>query len=192
MKKSFIAIALLCSMFLTSCSSADLYIGDNGNWWDGKKDLGIIAQGPQGEQGVQGPQGEQGIQGPQGEQGIQGPQGEQGIQGPQGPQGVQGPQGEQGNSPYIGANGNWWIGDIDTGVLADFSADNRKISDGLYFTTTTVNGKAGMVVYEYEGTDTEVVIPNYVGSVPVIGSPLKVSRPSFSRASSEVVITLDT
>ncbi len=147
-------------MFLTSCSSADLYIGDNGNWWDGKKDLGIIAQGPQGEQGIQGPQGEQGVQGPQGEQGIQGPQGEQGVQGP---------QGEQGNSPYIGANGNWWIGDIDTGVLADFSADNRKISDGLYFTTTTVNGKAGMVVYEYEGTDTEVVIPNYVGSVPVIG-----------------------
>jgi predicted phosphodiesterase len=28
MKKSFIAIVLLCSMFLTSCSSADLHIGD--------------------------------------------------------------------------------------------------------------------------------------------------------------------
>ncbi|MBQ9731452.1 MAG: hypothetical protein IJV94_05060 [Bacilli bacterium] len=99
-------------------------------------------QGPQGEQGVQGetgpqgPQGEQGIQGetgpqgPQGEQGIQGetgpqgPQGEQGIQGetgPQGPQGEQGIQGEpgkDGQTPYIGENGNWWIGQEDTGIVA--------------------------------------------------------------------------
>jgi len=168
MKKVFLAIVCILTLLLTACAP-DLYIGENGNWWNGDKDLGITAQGPQGEQGYRGPQGvrgEQGIQGPQGEQGIQGPQGEQGIQGPQGEQGVQGPQGE---SPYIGPNGNWWVGNVDTGVLADYSGDNRKISDGLFFTTTTVNGVAGMVVTEYEGTDLDVVIPNYVGSVPVIG-----------------------
>ena len=160
MKKIIAVLLAVSSLFLTACSSPDLYIGSNGNWWEGDKDLGIIAQGPQGEQGIQGPQGEQGLQGPQGEQGIQGPQGEQGVQGS---------QGEQGNSPYIGENGNWWIGDKDTGVLADYSANDRKISDGLFFITTTVCGKAGMIVTDYEGSDKDVVIPNYVGSVPVIG-----------------------
>lgn len=36
---------------------------------------------------------------------------------------VQGPRGEKGdpgNSPYIGINGNWWVGDFDTGVQALF------------------------------------------------------------------------
>lgn len=27
-------------------------------------------------------------------------------------------KGEQGDTPYIGSNGNWWIGDVDTGVSA--------------------------------------------------------------------------
>ena len=35
-----------------------------------------------------------------------------GIQGPQGPQGI------PGNTPYIGSNGNWWVGNTDTGVSA--------------------------------------------------------------------------
>lgn len=160
MKKIFISLLILLSLALTSCSSVDLYIGENGNWWNGDEDLGIVAQGPQGEQGPQGIQGERGEQGPQG---IQGEQGEWGIQGDEG---LQGPQGE---TPYIGENGNWWIGDEDTGILADYSADDRKISDGLFFMTATVAGKAGFVVYEYEGISTDVVIPNYVGSVPVIG-----------------------
>lgn len=48
-----------------------------------------------------------------------GQKGEKGDQGPQGPAGVQGEQGEQGVAgltPYIGENGNWWIGDTDLGV----------------------------------------------------------------------------
>ena len=77
--------------------------------------------------------------------------------------------GNDGLTPYIGANGNWWIGNTDTGVLADYSQENRQISDGLSFVARTVGGKAGMVVSFYNGNDTDVVIPNYVGSVPVIG-----------------------
>lgn len=41
-----------------------------------------------------------------------------GPQGPQGPQGEQGPAGPAGETPYIGDNGNWWIGDYDTGIFA--------------------------------------------------------------------------
>lgn len=77
--------------------------------------------------------------------------------------------GRNGETPFIGENGNWWIGTEDTGVLADPSADERRFSDGLYFRTTTVNGKAGLVVSSYNGADKDVVIPNYAGLVPVIG-----------------------
>jgi hypothetical protein len=93
-----------------------------------KGDTGL--QGPQGIQGLQGevgPQGEQGIQGEKGETGAQGPQGlkgEQGLKGDkgdtgaQGLQGVKGDKGQDGLTPYIGENGNWFIGSVDTGVLA--------------------------------------------------------------------------
>lgn len=44
--------------------------------------------------------------------------GKTGPQGPQGAQGIQGEPGKDGLTPYIGANGNWWIGDKDTGIYA--------------------------------------------------------------------------
>lgn len=90
-------------------------------------------QGIQGETGEQGPQGIQGLKGDTGAQGIQGiqgpkgdtgatgatgPKGEKGDTGKQGIQGVKGDTGESGLTPYIGENGNWWIGTEDTGVLA--------------------------------------------------------------------------
>ena len=74
-------------------------------------------QGPQGERGLQGEQGPQGIQGETGPAGPQGPQGERGLQGEQGPQGPQGPKGQDGVTPYI-KDGNWWIGNEDTGIRA--------------------------------------------------------------------------
>lgn len=82
----------------------------------------FLADGPRGLQGEQGIPGEPGSQGPQGipgEPGIQGepgPQGNPGPQGPQGEPGVQGVPGENGLTPYIGANGNWFIGEEDTGT----------------------------------------------------------------------------
>lgn len=44
---------------------------------------------------------------------VQGPKGERGEPGPQGP------PGEVAAMPSIGSNGNWFIGDRDTGILAD-------------------------------------------------------------------------
>ena len=52
-----------------------------------------------------------------------GEQGATGPQGPQGPQGIQGPAGEDGKTPYIGENGNWWVGDTDLGVNAGTTPD---------------------------------------------------------------------
>ena len=58
------------------------------------------------------------IKGPIGNTGPQGPKGETGNTGPQGPKGdpgVDGQNGADGITPHIGDNGNWFIGDNDTG-----------------------------------------------------------------------------
>ena len=55
------------------------------------------------------------LKGEKGDTGATGPQGKQGIQGPQGSPGT---DGADGVTPHIGGNGNWFIGDTDTGVAA--------------------------------------------------------------------------
>ena len=71
------------------------YIGENGNWWIGDKDTGVKAEGQDGADGATGPAG------------------------PAGENGEDGKDGADGQTPYIGENGNWWIGDKDTGVKAE-------------------------------------------------------------------------
>lgn len=98
-----------------------------------KGDTGATgANGAKGDKGDTGPQGPQGEKGDTGPQGMTGPQGLQGPQGLKGDQGAQGPQGEPGATPYIGSNGNWWIGDTDTGVSAGGSGASGVyvLSDG--------------------------------------------------------------
>lgn len=108
------------------------HIGDNGNWWVGKKDTGVTARGEKGEKDDKGDKGNAGAQGPEGKQG---PKGDQGAEGKQGPKGDQGPKGEPGKDgkdgaagkdgkdgatvvPTIGSNGNWFINGQDTGIDA--------------------------------------------------------------------------
>lgn len=107
-------------------------------------------QGPQGEVGPQGPQGIQGEKGENGATGPQGPKGETGATGEQGPKGEQGPQGEQGPvgsagkdgadgapgkdgvdgiTPHIGDNGNWYIGETDTGVKAEAPSTDSTLTE---------------------------------------------------------------
>ncbi len=53
--------------------------------------------------------------------GVAGPAGSQGLPGSNGlpgSSGQPGTNGTNGQSPYIGNNGNWWIGSSDTGVSA--------------------------------------------------------------------------
>ena len=73
---------------LTGPSGASPYIGENGNWFVGKLDTGVQAQGAQGPKGEQGPQGAQGPKGEQGPQGAQGPKGDTGATGAQGDTGA--------------------------------------------------------------------------------------------------------
>ena len=50
--------------------------------------------------------------------GLDGRDGADGKDGTNGINGQDGRNGADGNTPFIGENGNWWIGDIDTGVKA--------------------------------------------------------------------------
>lgn len=75
------------------------------NWKDGEllraEDLNHLEQGVLNEQ--IGPPGPEGQQGPPGADGTPGKDGE---------------DGKDGATPHIGSNGNWWIGEQDTGVSA--------------------------------------------------------------------------
>ena len=192
MKKLLIAIMLFVSMLLTSCAAtapSEIYIGKNGNWWRENEDLGISAQGPKGDQGEKGepgdtgpkgdqgekgdtgatgPKGDQGEKGDTGATGPKGDQGEKGDTGATGPKGDRGEKGEPGDTPYIGENGNWWIGNTDTGVKASEENMERVGSDGLLFRTTIRGGVAGYEVYDYIGSDTDIVIPNAIFDQPVV------------------------
>lgn len=68
--------------------------------------------------------------------GPAGPQGLPGEAGPPGPQGPAGPSGPPGETPHIGENGNWWLGETDTGVTAGGG------SGGV----SSFNGRSGEVV----------------------------------------------
>ena len=46
-----ILLAAVLVFMLTACGADTPYIGENGNWWVGDTDLGVSAQGPQGESG---------------------------------------------------------------------------------------------------------------------------------------------
>lgn len=75
-------------------------------------------QGPKGDPGATGAQGEKGERGEKGTQGEPGPQGAQGEKGEAGAQGLKGDPGAPGSdgiTPEIGTNGNWYLGDTDTG-----------------------------------------------------------------------------
>ena len=49
---------------------------------------------------------------------LKGADGRDGVDGKDGINGQDGSDGEDGKTPFIGENGNWWIGEIDTGVKA--------------------------------------------------------------------------
>lgn len=76
--------------------------------------------------------------------------------------------GADGLTPYIGANGNWWIGNEDTGTHAEIENMDRAGTDGLLFRMTIRGGVAGYEVYDYTGTETDIVIPNMIFNQPVV------------------------
>ena len=107
-----------------------LKIGDDNIWYvsyDGGQSwtsLGVKATGADGKDGADGKNGvdgKDGIDGKDGKDGDKGDKGEAGKNGKDGTNGVNGSDGKAGKdglTPFIGENGNWWIGEKDTGVKA--------------------------------------------------------------------------
>lgn len=69
----------------------------------------------------------------------------QSIRGEQGPQGE---KGEDGFTPYIGENGNWWIGDVDTGICAS----GEKGEQGVGVASVTIDEDGCLIVTLTDGT----------------------------------------
>ncbi|WP_410495132.1 hypothetical protein QTL86_13510 [Cellulosilyticum sp. ST5] len=83
------------------------------------------------------------------------------IEGPQGPEGPQGEQGSPGNSPYIGENGNWWIGEVDTGISANAAISvqelQEQINDLLTKTQIPLPYNSGFIDYATSALESYVV-----------------------------------
>ena len=83
-----------------------------------------------------GPQGPQGEPGPTGPQGPPGADGQAGATGPAGADGQDGQNGRDGITPTIGENGNWFLGDTDTGK----PSRGQPGKDGVQIDDTAVSG----------------------------------------------------
>lgn len=100
-----------------------------------------------------------GIPGPPGQPGRDGVNGQDGAPGRDGVDGV------DGLTPFISSNGHWWIGDHDTGVIAE-GAPGRDGADGVPGTP----GAAGKSAYQvwldlgHVGTETDFI--NFLKGAP--------------------------
>ena len=99
--------------------------------------------GEKGDTGATGPQGETGPAGPVGPQGPAGAPGKDGADGKPGAAGAPGKDGTNGITPSIGTNGNWYIGNTDTGkpsrgAKGDTGANGEPGKDGKDGSDATV------------------------------------------------------
>ena len=107
----------------------------------------------------------------EGEKGETGEQGPQGIQGEPGKDGI---NGTDGLTPYIGENGNWWIGETDTGIKAE-GTDGKDGVDGTDGLTPFIGENGNWWIGETdtgvkaEGTDGKDGINGTDGLTPYIG-----------------------
>lgn len=63
--------------------------------------------------------------------GVNGKDGRNGRNGQDGADGQNGADGSDGQTPYIGSNGNWWIGNQDTGVSATGQGSGESVGTSL-------------------------------------------------------------
>ena len=153
------------------------YIGTNGNWWIGDTDTGVDANGIKGDKGDKGDTGADGVGIAKIEKTATNgnvdtytvtltngktytftvTNGKDGADGKDGENGKDGADGKDGLTPFIGENGNWWIGDTDTGVKA--AADD------------TIPVGSGNVT-EAEGVDTVTVVAIVIAGIALLGNVL--------------------
>lgn len=148
------------------------HIGDNGNWYLGDEDTGVAAKGVKGDTGPQGPKGGDGAKG---DTGPQGPKGDDGAKGDTGPSGA------DGVTPHIGDNGNWYLGETDTGkpsrgktgpTGADGKSAYRYAVEGGY--TGTKEEFAAKLAQEPLIGTTNDLTPKQVYDAVSAGIPVKV------------------
>lgn len=110
-----------------------------------------------------------GEKGDKGDTGEKGAPGAPGAAGADGQNGVDGQNGADGITPHIGENGNWWIGNTDTGVSAGGSGEDwEQIIDKFYDFT-----ESGNVQYLSEDLPkTYYAYMLFAKLTPVSGSPL--------------------
>ena len=136
-----LAMCLSCVALLASCKSAYEIAVENG--FEGTEQEWLASL--KGDKGDAGAAGAKGDKGDAGDAGAKGDQGDAGVNGTNGEAGksaydlaveagftgtkdewlasLKGENGAIGKTPYIGANGNWWIGDVDTNVPSTGTAD---------------------------------------------------------------------
>ena len=89
--------------------------------------------------------------------GKNGANGKDGVNGKDGENGKDGADGKDGLTPFIGENGNWWIGETDTGVKAA-ADDSIPVGSGN--------------VTEAEGVNTVTVVAIVIASLALLGNVL--------------------
>lgn len=120
------------------------------------ENLGVVV----GKNGINGTNGQDGAKGDKGDQGIQGEKGEKGDKGDTGA------DGKDGNTPYINANGNWQIGDTDTGIKAEGKdgangTDGQNGQDGIGIDSVKIEN--GILLIKYTNTTDYTTIGNIKG-----------------------------
>ena len=150
------------------------FVGNNGNWWIGTTDTGVKAAGQDGRDG---------------QSGADGQDGRDGVDGKDGKNGINGQDGKDGDTPFIGTNGNWWIGTTDTGVKAagqdgqdgkdgQNGADGqdgrdgingKDGKDGVSVTGVTINDENKLVITLSEG-DPIIIDKSLMGATGAAGA----------------------
>lgn len=133
------------------------------------------------------------------EETMQGAGAIKGDKGDPGPVGPAGPPGPPGNSPYIGSNGNWWIGNTDTDVPAsgEGSADavtvpgsgTIEVPDSLgagpytfEFSEEDSGGESAWEIYSTE----ETRIGTWIDGKPLYRKTFQVTTPTTLKKHTEV------
>lgn len=150
------------------------FVGNNGNWWIGTTDTGVKAAGQDGRDG---------------QSGADGQDGRDGVDGKDGKNGINGQDGKDGDTPFIGTNGNWWIGTTDTGAKAagqdgqdgkdgQNGADGqdgrdgingKDGKDGVSVTGVTINDENKLVITLSEG-DPIIIDKSLMGATGAAGA----------------------
>lgn len=136
--------------FITGRDGKTPHIGDNGNWWIGNVDTGVPARGKDGKDGKDGLSAYEIWKKEVLEGRIAWDKDRVEVEHFfQFLKGKDGKDGKDGITPHIGHNGNWWIGNVDTGVPAR-GEDGR---DGY-------SGKSAYELWKQDLKDGKIKDPN--------------------------------